>query len=66
MDDALPPVDIEALLGEIERYLAAVDAFREAGCEPCWRHDVVPSTSPRRKGAADVLRPATEGRSQSK
>jgi hypothetical protein len=39
MDDALPPVDIEALVGEIERYLAAVDAFREADCEPRWRRE---------------------------
>ena len=39
MDDALPPVDVEALVGEIERYLAAVDAFRETGCEPCWRQE---------------------------
>ena len=39
MDDALPPVDIEVLVGEIERYLAAVDVFREAGCEPCWRRE---------------------------
>ena len=31
----------EALIVEIERYLAAVDAFRRAGCEPRWRaeHD---------------------------
>lgn len=39
MDDALPPVDIETLVTEIERYLAAVDAFREAGCEPRWRRE---------------------------
>jgi hypothetical protein len=31
----------EALIHEIERYLAAVEAFRRAGCEPRWRaeHD---------------------------
>jgi hypothetical protein len=31
----------EALIHEIERYLAAVDAFRQEGCEPRWRleHD---------------------------
>jgi hypothetical protein len=28
---------IEALLEEIQRYLAAVDAFRLAGYEPRWR-----------------------------
>jgi hypothetical protein len=27
----------EALIGEIERYLDAVAAFRAAGCEPRWR-----------------------------
>jgi hypothetical protein len=37
MDDALRPVDFEKLAIEIERYLAAVDAFREAGCVPRWR-----------------------------
>jgi hypothetical protein len=29
-------IDIAALLDEICRYLAAVDAFRAAGCEPTW------------------------------
>lgn len=37
MDDALRPVDVEELAIELERYLAAVDAFREAGCMPRWR-----------------------------
>ncbi len=32
-------IDITALVEEIERYLAAVDAFRVAGCEPTWRAD---------------------------
>jgi hypothetical protein len=32
-------IDIEALVAEIRRYLAAVDAFRAAGCEPRWRTD---------------------------
>jgi hypothetical protein len=27
----------EDLVDEITRYLAAVDAFRDAGCEPTWR-----------------------------
>ena len=27
----------EALIPEIERYLAAVEAFRAEGCEPRWR-----------------------------
>ena len=29
-------IDITALIDEIRRYLAAVDAFRAAGCEPAW------------------------------
>ena len=33
-------IDIAALIEEIRRYLAAVDAFRAAGCEPTWQaHD---------------------------
>jgi hypothetical protein len=32
-------IDITALVEEIHRYLAAVDAFRSAGCEPTWRPD---------------------------
>jgi hypothetical protein len=32
---------IEALLSEIERYLAAVDAFRAEGCNPRWRPEPV-------------------------
>jgi hypothetical protein len=32
-------IDITALVEEIGRYLAAVDAFRAAGCEPTWRPD---------------------------
>jgi hypothetical protein len=33
--------DREELIREIERYLAAVEAFRVEGCEPRWRaeHD---------------------------
>jgi hypothetical protein len=30
---------IEALLVEIQEYLAAVDAFRREGCEPRWRRE---------------------------
>ena len=29
--------DIEALIREAERYLAAVEVFRAEGCEPSWR-----------------------------
>ena len=32
-------IDIAALIEEIQRYLAAVDAFRAAGCRPTWRPD---------------------------
>jgi len=32
-------IDITALVEEIRRYLAAVDAFRAAGCEPTWHSD---------------------------
>jgi hypothetical protein len=31
--------DIAALVDEIQRYLAAVDAFRAARCRPTWRTD---------------------------
>jgi hypothetical protein len=29
-------IDIAALIDEIQRYLATVDAFRAVGCEPRW------------------------------
>jgi hypothetical protein len=29
-------IDIDALMLEIARYLAAIDAFRAAACEPTW------------------------------
>ena len=29
-------LDIDTLLDEIARYLAAVEAFRAAACEPTW------------------------------
>jgi hypothetical protein len=32
----LPDIDLDALLDEIARYLATVDAFRAAACEPTW------------------------------
>lgn len=34
-------IDIDELLAEIGRYLAAVDAFRAAGCMPHWRLEPV-------------------------
>ncbi len=30
-------IDIDILIEEINRYLAAVAVFREEGCEPQWR-----------------------------
>jgi hypothetical protein len=33
------PIDVEALVAEIQRYLAAVDAFRAAGCRVRWRRE---------------------------
>ena len=34
------PLDLEELLQEVERYLAAVDVFRVEGHEPRWRRMV--------------------------
>jgi hypothetical protein len=34
---ALRPGDVDRLLAEIERYLAAVDLFRREGCKIGWR-----------------------------
>ena len=30
-------IDTDRLIGEISRYVAAVEAFRAAGCEPTWQ-----------------------------
>jgi hypothetical protein len=32
-------IDVDDLLREIALYLAAIDAFRRAGCEPRWRRE---------------------------
>ena len=40
MNDAF---DIDVLVVEIQRYLAAVEAFRLAGCQPSWRREPEPS-----------------------
>jgi hypothetical protein len=32
-------LDVDRLIGEIQRYLAAVDAFRAAGCSLRWRRE---------------------------
>jgi hypothetical protein len=38
-------IDLDALLEEIARYLAAVEAFRAAACEPTWLPESVPAPS---------------------
>jgi hypothetical protein len=35
-------IDVERLLDQIARYLAAVDEFRRQGCEPHWRPEALP------------------------
>ena len=37
MNDAADP---DALMDEVARYLAAVDVFRAADCEPTWRPEL--------------------------
>lgn len=37
----LRDIDIDALMREIARYLAAIDAFRAAACEPTWQPELV-------------------------
>ena len=39
-------IDSEALMVEIARYLAAVDTFRAANCEPVWRPELESSSDP--------------------
>ena len=38
-----PHVDAEALIREVEQYLAAIDVFRTERCDPTWRRELVPS-----------------------
>ena len=40
-DHPTETIAVEALMSEIERYLAAVDAFRAEGCNPRWRPEPV-------------------------
>lgn len=37
---------VEQLLREVERYLAAVEAFRSEGSEPVWRKDAAVPKQP--------------------
>jgi hypothetical protein len=39
MDDTVSEFSLELLFAEIARYLAAVDAFRAAGCDPAWERE---------------------------
>jgi hypothetical protein len=32
-------MDVDKLIREIERYLAAVSLFRQLGCPPVWRRE---------------------------
>ena len=43
MATELTRTDVEGLIAEVERYLAAIDTFRAAGCEPHWRFEYTPS-----------------------
>lgn len=40
MNEQLPTID--TLVGEIARYLVAVDLFRAEHCEPTWRPELAP------------------------
>ena len=43
MAPKLTRTDVDALIAEVERYLAAVEIFRAAGCEPRWRFEYPPT-----------------------
>jgi hypothetical protein len=46
-----PVDDLNGLMGEVRRYLAAVDLFRAEGLEPRWEPERVPTPpTGRRKG----------------
>jgi hypothetical protein len=49
----LDSVDIQVLIDEVRRYLAAVDAFRTEGREPRWRRELADDDEPRSR--CDVL-----------
>lgn len=44
MEDRLH-IDPVALFDEVVRYLAVIDAFRAADCEPSWRVETGPLTA---------------------
>lgn len=41
-----PETSTEELVGEITRYLAAVDVFRAEGHEPIWRPELAAAPTP--------------------
>jgi hypothetical protein len=43
--------DVQILLAEARRYLAAVEAFRAESCEPNWRLEREPVVRRRRRGS---------------
>lgn len=52
MGEVIHTLDVEALLREIRLYLDAVDAFRDADCEPRWATVRGPVGEPRLPHAA--------------
>jgi len=40
------PIDADALIREMTRYLVAVDTFRAQDCEPTWRPELEPNRDP--------------------
>jgi hypothetical protein len=51
-------IDAKKLIREVLRYLAAVDAFRAAGCEPTWRPEPTVTSAGTRAPRARDARPA--------
>jgi hypothetical protein len=43
--------DVQVLLTEARRYLAAVEAFRAESCEPYWRAEREPAVTRGRRGS---------------
>ncbi len=55
--DAPSRRDVQLLLGEARRYLAAVETFRAEGCEPAWRPEREPAPTKKRRTARLALAP---------
>lgn len=45
--------DIDELMEEVDRYLAAVELFRALGCEPGWRAELDSERHPAAAGRAE-------------